>query len=278
MDEFNAWLTNFDLNSLTAIGLKLVAALVILVIGRWVAKAFTGFLRRGMEKRNMDALLVDFSTRILYAVLLLVIILTAIASIGVDIAPLMVLLGGSALAVGLALQGSLSNFASGLMLVIFHPFGKGDFVEAGGVSGTVIRVGIFNTELKTPDNRNITVPNSSITSSPITNFSANPTRRVDLLIGVHYDDDLKVARDTIMGVLKAHDKVLKDPAPVVLVMELADSSVNIAARPWVNAPDFWVVRSELMEQIKSALEAAGCSIPFPQRDVHLYQTESGRPT
>lgn len=272
MEAVTEWFSQFDLTSLTAIGMKLAAAVVILIIGRWVAKAFTGFLRRNMEKRNMDALLVDFSTRILYAVLLLVIILTAIASVGVDIAPLMVLLGGSALAVGLALQGSLSNFASGLMLVIFHPFGKGDFVEAGGVSGTVIRVGIFNTELKTPDNRNIVVPNSSITGSPITNFSANPTRRVDLLIGVHYDDDLKVARDTIMNVLKSHDKVLADPEPVVLVMELADSSINIAARPWVNSADFWVVRSELMEQIKIALEAAGCSIPFPQRDVHLYQS------
>lgn len=274
MDTLTGYMSQFDLTSLTATGLKLAAALIILIIGRWVAKAFTGFLRRNMEKRKMDALLVDFSTRILYAVLLLVIVLTAIASVGVDIAPLMVLLGGSALAVGLALQGSLSNFASGLMLVIFHPFGKGDFVEAGGVSGTVIRVGIFNTELKTPDNRNITVPNSGITSSPITNFSANPTRRVDLLIGVHYDDDLKVARDTIMNVLKSHEKVLADPEPVVLVMELADSSVNIAARPWVNAADFWVVRSELMEQIKNALEAAGCSIPFPQRDVHLYQSEN----
>ena len=274
MDNVMEYVTQFDLSSVTAMGLKLAAAVVILIIGRWVAKAFTGFLRRNMQKRNMDALLVDFSTRILYAVLLLVIVLTAIASVGVDIAPLMVLLGGSALAVGLALQGSLSNFASGLMLVIFHPFGKGDFVEAGGVSGTVIRVGIFNTELKTPDNRNIVVPNSSITGSPITNFSANPTRRVDLLIGVHYDDDLKVARDTIMNVLKSHDKVLEDPAPVVLVMELADSSVNIAARPWVNSGDFWVVRSELMEQIKSALEAAGCSIPFPQRDVHLYQSSN----
>ena len=274
MDTLTGYISQFDLTSLTATGLKLAAALIILIIGRWVAKAFTGFLRRNMEKRKMDALLVDFSARILYAVLLLVIVLTAIASVGVDIAPLMVLLGGSALAVGLALQGSLSNFASGLMLVIFHPFGKGDFVEAGGVSGTVIRVGIFNTELKTPDNRNITVPNSGITSSPITNFSANPTRRVDLLIGVHYDDDLKVARDTIMTVLKSHEKVLEDPAPVVLVMELADSSVNIAARPWVNSADFWVVRSELMEQIKSALEAAGCSIPFPQRDVHLYQSSN----
>ena len=275
MEHVNNWFAAVDFSQLTGLGLKLAAAVVILIIGRWVAKAFTRFLRRSMERRKLDALLVDFSTRILYAVLLLVIVLTAIASIGVDIAPLMVLLGGSALAVGLALQGSLSNFASGLMLVIFHPFGKGDFVEAGGVSGTVVRVGLFNTELKTPDNRNIVVPNSSITGSPITNFSANPTRRVDLLIGVHYDDDLKVARDTIMKVLQSHDKVLADPAPVVLVMELADSSVNIAARPWVNSGDFWVVRSELMEQIKTALEAAGCSIPFPQRDVHLYQREAG---
>jgi small conductance mechanosensitive channel len=176
--------------------------------------------------------------------------------------------------VGLALQSSLSNFASGLMLVGFRPFSKGNFVEAGGVSGTVSSVGIFQTQLTTPDNRHVIVPNSEITSQPITNYSAFDTRRIDLMIGVGYDDDLKTAQSVMKKVIEDHDKVLKDPEPVVLMMELGDSSVNFAVRPWVKTPDYWAVRGELLESLKVELEAAGCSIPFPQRDVHLYKSDS----
>jgi small conductance mechanosensitive channel len=160
------------------------------------------------------------------------------------------------------------------MLVLFRPFTKGDFVEAGGTSGTVLEVGIFNTVLNTPDNRRIIVPNGQITGDTITNFSAYDTRRIDLIIGVGYGDDLKVARDTIEKTITAHEKVLDDPAPAILLMELGDSSVNFAVRPWVKASDYWVVRSELLESIKVKLEAAGCEIPFPQRDVHLYRADS----
>jgi len=198
-------------------------------------------------------------------------VIAAIGQLGVQTTPLVAVLGAAGLAVGLALQGSLSNFASGVMLVLFRPFTKGDFVEAGGTSGSVNEVGMFNTTLTTPDNRRVIVPNNQITSSVITNFSANATRRIDLLIGVDYSNDLKVARATMEKVVKAHPKVLEEPAPAVLLMELADSSVNFAVRPWVATPDFWVVRNELLEQIKAELEAAGCSIPFPQRDVHLHQ-------
>ncbi|MDR9390097.1 MAG: mechanosensitive ion channel [Wenzhouxiangella sp.] len=277
IDSITQWAANFDLQLISRLGIDFAVAVVIVVIGRWVAKALVAALRRAFTKKQLDPLLIDFTTNILYVILLGAVVLVGVAYVGVDITPLMVLLGGSALAIGLALQSSLSNFASGLMLVAFRPFTQGHFVEAGGVSGTVAHVGIFNTDLVTPDNRHIVVPNSQITGSSITNYSAYGTRRIDLLIGVHYDDDLKLARDTIAAVFAKHDKVLDDPAPQILIMDLADSAVNIAARPWVNADDYWVVRSELLEQIKVALEAAGCSIPYPQTDLHIQSLSDLKP-
>ena len=277
IDSITQWAANFDLDLISRLGIDFAVAVVIIVIGRWVAKALVAALRRAFTNKQLDPLLIDFTTNILYVILLGAVVLVGVAYVGIDITPLMVLLGGSALAIGLALQSSLSNFASGLMLVAFRPFTQGHFVEAGGVSGTVAHVGIFNTDLVTPDNRHIVVPNSQITSSSITNYSAYGTRRIDLLIGVHYDDDLKLARDTIAAVFAKHDKVLADPAPQILIMDLADSAVNIAARPWVNADDYWVVRSELLEQIKVALEAAGCSIPYPQTDLHIQSLSDLKP-
>lgn len=277
IDSITQWAADFDLDLISRLGIDFAVAVVIIVIGRWVAKASVAALRRAFTNKQLDPLLIDFTTNILYVILLGAVVLVGVAYVGIDITPLMVLLGGSALAIGLALQSSLSNFASGLMLVAFRPFTQGHFVEAGGVSGTVAHVGIFNTDLVTPDNRHIVVPNSQITSSSITNYSAYGTRRIDLLIGVHYDDDLKLARDTIAAVFAKHDKVLADPAPQILIMDLADSAVNIAARPWVNADDYWVVRSELLEQIKVALEAAGCSIPYPQTDLHIQSLSDLKP-
>ena len=270
MNELMARLGELDPIALLALGWKVLSALLIFIIGRWVAKAVIRLLRGQMKRREMDDLLINFVANILYSVLVVTVLLVAVGSLGVQIAPLVAVLGGLALAVGLALQSSLSNFASGIMIIAFHPFTRGHFVEAGGVSGVVQKVGIFQTELKTPDNRHVIVPNSSITSSPITNYSAYQTRRVDLVVGVHYDDDLKLARATIEKVLKAHEKVLDDPEPTIMVLDLGDSSVDFAVRPWVNASDFWPVRGELLEQLKVALEEAGCSIPFPQRDVHVF--------
>lgn len=274
MESLRQWYAALDAAFLSNLGLDVLVAIALLVIGRWLSKILIGLLKRAMRHHKLDALLIDFTTRILYVTLLLVVALSAVAYVGIDITPLVVLLGGSALAIGLALQSSLSNFASGLMLVAFRPFTKDDYVEAGGVGGTVTKVGIFNTELLTPDNRQIIVPNSSITGTTITNFSAHETRRIDLIIGVHYDDDLKVARDTILQTLTAHPGVLKEPQPSVLVIDLADSSVNIAARPWVKSADYWSVRSELLEQIKVSLEKAGCSIPYPQRSFNIHRSAS----
>jgi len=253
---------------------KVVAALLIFVIGRWIARAVVNTLKRVMEKRGLDPMLVGFLGGILNAILLIAVIIAAVGQLGVQTTPLVAVLGAAGLAVGLALQGSLANFASGVMLVLFRPFSKGHFVDAGGIAGTVDEVGIFTTILNTPDNRRIIVPNGQITGSTITNFSAYDTRRIDLTIGVDYSDDLKLARATIEKVLQAHPAVLDDPEYTILVMDLADSSVNFAVRPWVKSDDYWVARSELLEQIKSALEAADCSIPFPQRDVHLHNVES----
>ncbi|QOC23636.1 mechanosensitive ion channel [Wenzhouxiangella sp. AB-CW3] len=268
MDKIIEWFE--QLNYMEAL-VNIIGAILIFIVGRWIVRAIVAFMRRQLVKREIDAMLVSFLGNIVGAVLTVAVVLAAIGYLGVPITPLIAILGGAALAVGLALQSSLSNFASGIMLVGFRPFTRDNFVEAGGVAGTVMRVGIVNTELKTPDNRYVVVPNSAITSSPITNYSAYDTRRIDLIIGVHYDDDLKVARDTIARVLAKHEQVLDDPEPTIMLMDLGDSSVDFAVRPWVNTADFWPVRGELLEQLKTELEAAGCSIPFPQRDVHVYE-------
>jgi small conductance mechanosensitive channel len=252
------------------LGIRLLGAILIFIIGRWIARRLVDAISGTMRKRNIDNLLVTFVGNILGVILLLVVVLVAVGHVGIEVTPLIAILGGAAIAVGFALQNSLSNFASGIMLVVFRPFTQGHFVEAGGVSGVVEAVGIFHTTLRTPDNRLVIVGNSSVTGSSITNYSAYDTRRIDLTIGVDYGDNLKLARDTIERVLRAHDKVLEDPAPAVLLMDLGDSSVDFAVRPWVKSEDFWVVRSELLEQLKGELENAGCSIPFPQRDVHLH--------
>jgi len=272
MDALKAWFSSLETGQILSLAWQLVGALLIFVIGRWVAKALVGFLRNTLTGRKLDPLLVNFLTTIVYVVLLMSVILIAIGYLGIAVTPLIAVLGGAALAVGLALQSSLSNFASGLMLVGFRPFTVGDFVEAAGVSGTVRDVGIFQTSLVTPDNRHIIVPNSAITGSSITNYSAFDQRRIDLMIGVSYADDLKLARATIDRVLRNHERVLDDPEPGILLLDLADSSVNFAVRPWVRSDDYWTVRGELLEQIKVALEAAGCSIPFPQREVHVLES------
>jgi small conductance mechanosensitive channel len=178
-------------------------------------------------------------------------------------------LGAASLAVGLALQGTLANFASGVMLLLFRPFQVDDFIEVGGQTGSVESIGVFSTTLNTPDNVRITIPNGKVYGEAIKNYSANETRRIDLVAGVSYDDDLQLARETLMRVVSEDDRVLADPAPVVAVSELADSSVNFVVRPWCRSEDYWNLRFDLTQRMKEALEAAGCSIPFPQQDMHL---------
>lgn len=249
-------------------------ALLIFLLGKWIARLLTGWMGRLMTLRAVEATLVIFLSNIIYAVLLTAVILAALDTLGFPITSLLAVVGAAGLAVGLAMKDSLGNFASGVMLVIFRPFCAGDFVEAGGVSGKVEEVNIFNTVLLTPDNKLVIVPNGQVGAGPITNYTAKEQRRVDLVFGVGYDDDLKQARSVLEKICAEHPLVLKDPATNIFVLNLGDSSVEFAVRPWVNTGDYWTVWGDLLEQGKTELEAAGCSIPFPQRDVHLYQTES----
>jgi len=192
---------------------------------------------------------------------------------GIQMASVLTIMGAAGLAVGLALQGTLSNVAAGVMLLIFRPFKVGDYVDAGGTAGTIESIGLFATKLNTPDNIHIIVPNSGIYGGIIKNFSHYETRRNDILVGVSYDDDIGLAMETIKSVLDAEDRVLKDPAYMVAVSELGDSSVNITVRPWCKVTDYWALRFDLTRTFKERLEAAGCSIPYPQRDVHLHKAD-----
>lgn len=248
---------------------RIVAALLIFLIGRWVAAAIASGVAKATERAGIDQTLTRFLRSLVYMALLIFVALTAVGALGVPTTNFLVIVSAAGLAVGLALKDSLSNFSSGVMLVFFRPFKVGDYVDAGGVSGTVNTVGIFNTIVKTPDNRVITVPNSLIYGGTITNYSAESTRRIDLVFGIGYEDDVVKAKDVIRSVMDADARILKDPAAVIMMLELADSSVNFAVRPWVAASDYWAVRGDLLENVKKSLEDNGISIPFPQRDVHV---------
>lgn len=250
-------------------GLRVVGAVVLLVVGRVVAGALRSGVRRAMERREVDAALVPFLSGIVYYLALAVVLIAVLGLFGIETTSLVAVLGAAGLAVGLALQGTLSNFAAGVMLLIFRPFRPGDFVETGGTKGVVKEIGIFTTTLATPDNVKIIVPNSSAFAGNISNYSAYGTRRNDLVIGISYDDPIGTAIEIIERLLAADERVLKDPAPVVAVGELADSSVNLVVRPWCSGADYWPLRADLTRAIKEQLEAAGCSIPYPQRDVHI---------
>jgi small conductance mechanosensitive channel len=223
-----------------------------------------------MNGKDVDPTLVNFLCNMVYAILLIAVILAALDTLGLPVTSLIAVVGAAGLAVGLALKDSLGNFASGVMLVMFRPFTKGDYVEVAGVAGTVNEVRIFSTILTTPDNKLIIIPNGQVAADTITNYSANDQRRVDMVFGVGYDDDLKLAREVLTRICADHPKVLDDPATKIFVMNLGDSSVDFAVRPWAKTEDFWTVKGDLLEQAKVELEAAGCNIPYPQTDVHLH--------
>ncbi len=270
---------NLDWNSflneqLIPWAIQLAVALIIFLLGRWLAGMITNISRKLMHKTGMDEMLVQFLGNILRTLLLAVVVIAALDQLGVDTTSLLAVLGAAGLAVGLALKDSLSNFASGVMLIVFRPFKVGDFIEAAGVSGVVEQVGIFNTIMKTGDNREIIIPNSQIYGGTITNVSARPTRRIDLVIGIGYEDDLKKARALLEEILAQDDRILDEPAPAVALGELADSSVNFNVRPWVKSADYWPVRADLLEKIKLTFDEQGISIPYPQQDVHLYQASA----
>ncbi|UCC85440.1 MAG: mechanosensitive ion channel [Gemmatimonadota bacterium] len=232
-----------------------------------------GAARRGMERARLEPTLVPFVSGLVYYVILAVVVVAVLGMVGIQTTSLLAVLGAAGLAIALALQGTLSNFASGVMLLVFRPFQVGDYVEAGGTAGSVESIGMFSTALNTPDNVKILVPNSRVYGSTIKNYAANPTRRNDITVGISYGDDIGVAVSTIKAVLDADERVLAEPETVIAVSELGDSSVNIVVRPWCKKEDYWDLRFDLMRTLKERLEAAGCSIPFPQRDVRLFETE-----
>ena len=268
--DFNAFL-NLTGTLLATWGVKVVAAIALFVVGRWAARWVRKILRKGLERSKTDPTLVPFVSSLAYYLVLAFVVIAVLGTLGIPTASLVAVLGAAGLALALALQGTLSNFAAGVMLLIFRPFQVGDFVEVGGTSGSVTAIGIFSTRLNTPDNVGITMPNSSVWGSTIRNFAANPTRRIDLVAGISYDDDIGRAIQTINGVLQGDPRILDDPAPFVGVGELADSSVNLVVRPWCRREDFWQLRCDLTRALKEQLEGAGLSIPYPQRDVHMHQ-------
>lgn len=254
-------------------GINIIFALLIYIIGKIVVGILINLFGKVMSRSKYDDMLVDFIKAILKAVLMLFVIVAALDQLGVDTTSMVAILGAAGLAIGLSLQGSLQNFASGVMLLVFKPFTRGDFIEAGGTAGVVKDIAIFSTVMTTPDNKEIIVPNGAIYGGNITNYSAKETRRVDMVVGIAYDADLKKAKDILNEMVKADERILTDPAPQVAVSELADSSVNFVVRPWVKAADFWGVKFDFTEAVKVRFDKEGIGIPFPQMDVHLHKTD-----
>jgi small conductance mechanosensitive channel len=256
---------------LTVFGVKILAALAVFIIGRWIVKYLGNLTRRIMQKRNVDPTLTKFVANMTYVALLTFVILAALGMLGIQTTSFIAVLGAAGLAVGLALQGSLSNFAAGVLMMIFRPFKVGDFIEGAGAAGVVEAIQIFTTQLATPDNKTIIIPNAKLTADNIINYSTKGTRRADMVFGIGYDDDIDKARDIITDILSNDERVLKDPPLQVAVSELGDNSVNFAVRAWVNAGDYWGLVFNATETVKKRFDAEGISIPFPQRDVHIYE-------
>jgi small conductance mechanosensitive channel len=273
MNTLTEWF-NQNQTLLIDYAIKVVVALAIFVIGKWIAKAITNLIARYMQKQQMDQTVISFTSGLLNALLIGLVFIIAISHLGFNTSSLVAIVGAAGLAVGLALQGSLSNFASGVLLIVFKPFKAGDFIEVAGKSGIVEELLVFSTKLRTGDNKTIIIPNGAITSGTITNFSTKPTRRVDLVIGVSYDADLAKTKQILSDVVSQHPLVLKDQAITIGVNELAESSVNFVVRPWVNSADYWTVYFDLNEQIKIALDNAGIEIPYPQLSIHVNKEDS----
>jgi len=252
-------------------GPRVLYAVAILIIGNWVAKWLTSLARKALEGRKIEPSLVGFLSAIIHAGLVCFVILAALGKVGIQTTSFVAVIGAAGLAIGLALQGSLSNFAAGVLIIIFKPYRVGDYVVASGAEGNVVDIGIFTSTVVTLDNRTQIIPNAVATSGVIENYTKQGTRRLDLVAGVSYGDDVKKVKDILQDILDKEPRVLKDPAPTIGLMEMADSSINFAFRPWVKVEDYWDLFFELQEQIKLRFDEAGVTIPFPQRDVHLFE-------
>lgn len=251
--------------------LKVVAALIILVVGRWIAGRVKRFFLKQLEKKAADPTIARFVGHFTYILLMAFIVLAALRELGIQTTSFVAVLGAAGLAIGLALRDSLANFAAGFMIILFRPIRVGDFVEAAGIAGIVEEIQIFTTQLRSPDNKTIIVPNSKLMGDNIVNYTIKGTRRVDMVFGIGYGDDIDQARRVIGDVLSEESRILEDPAPAVAVSGLGESSINFVVRPWVNAADYWDVLCNLTEKVKKRFDAEGISIPFPQRDIHIYE-------
>lgn len=272
MNESIDWVAE-NQDAMLLFGGKVIVALIIIIAGFMIARVLSNFMIKRLEKRKIDNAVVSFLAGILKAIIIVAAILMSLSHVGVQTTSFVAILGAAGLAIGLSLQGSLANFASGVLIMIYHPFKAGDYVDAGGIQGTVQRIELFTTILKTPDNKLVIVPNSRITGSQITKFSEEATRRVDMLIRVSYKADLKKTKEVLMNVITSDERVLQEPAPRVAVTALNDSSVDLIVRPWVKSEDYWPVYWDMMERLKNALDDNGIGIPYPQMDVHLHHPE-----
>ncbi len=268
LETITVWFTTYSI--------KIVAAILIFIIGKWLCRRITNLLTKIMEKNNIDVTLVKFLSSIVYYTLFIVVMIAVAGQLGINTTSFLTIIGAAGLAIGLALKDSLANFASGVMLIMFRPIKIGDFVDVGGVTGTVQSIDIFNTTIHSPDNQKHIVPNASITSGVITNVTANDNRRVDLVIGIGYDDDIAKAKGILKAIIKKEERILEDPATNIAVSELGDSSVNFVVRPWVKTSDYWDVYFALTEEIKITFDREGISIPYPQQDVHLFSEQKSQ--
>ena len=262
VDAVVAWVSSYSIS--------IIGALLVFIIGKWLARRISNLVAKLMAKNNVDQAIIGFLTNLIYYALVVVVIIAAAGKLGINTTSFLTIVGAAGLAIGLALKDSLSNFAAGVMLVMFRPFTVGDVVSAAGITAKVEKITIFNTLFCTADNQLIIVPNNKILSDNITNINAKDTRRIDLVVGISYSDDMTQTKEILERLAKEDGRVLDDPAVTVAVSELADSSVNLVFRPWVKTVDYWAVRFDLTEKIKTSLDEAGISIPFPQQDVHLF--------
>jgi len=271
VEAFWNWVSMYSLN--------IIGAILILLVGKWLARRISNLVAKLLERNKIDLALVHFLTNLTYYSLIVLVVVAAAGRLGINTTSFLTIIGAAGLAVGLALKDSLSNFAAGVMLVLFRPFTIGDVVSTAGITAKVEKITIFNTLFCSPDNQLIIVPNNKIISDIITNITAKDTRRIDLTVGISYSDDMAKTKDILIRLAKEESRILTDPAPTVAVAELADSSVNLVFRPWVKTAEYWDVRFDLTERIKNRLDEAGISIPFPQQDVHLFveKQESAQP-
>tara|TARA_B110000211_G_scaffold63122_1_gene72150 strand:- start:856 stop:1671 length:816 start_codon:yes stop_codon:yes gene_type:complete len=267
--------TDEMLEKITEMGLlygpKLIGAILVWIVGGWIIKIIGSVFKSALTKAGTDPSLMPFLTGIVNGLLKVMLVITVLGMLGIEMTSFIAILGAAGLAVGLAMSGTLQNFAGGVMILIFKPFKVGDVIDAQGYVGSVSQIQIFNTILKTPDNKTIIIPNGGLSTASMTNYSTEPKRRVDWTIGVAYGDDLDKAREVIQRLCDADDRILKDPAVFIAVSALADSSVNFTVRAWVNAPDYWAVFFEMNEKVYKTFGNEGLNIPFPQMDVHLHK-------